>query len=139
VGKSTLLNRLCGEDIQRTGEVRAGDGRGRHTTSYAQLFRLPQGALCIDTPGLREIQLWEAEQGLDGAFPELEALAAGCRFGDCRHGPAQPGCQVQSALAAGTLAADRWQGFLKLRGELEAGAERATAASRRPTGRGRRR
>jgi ribosome biogenesis GTPase / thiamine phosphate phosphatase len=138
VGKSTLLNRLCGEDLQRTGEVRAGDGRGRHTTSYAQLFRLPQGALCIDTPGLREIQLWAAEEGLEGAFPEIESLATGCRFGDCRHGEGQPGCQVQAALAAGTLAADRWQGFLKLRGELEAGAARATAASRRPA-KGRRR
>jgi ribosome biogenesis GTPase / thiamine phosphate phosphatase len=138
VGKSTLLNRLCGEDLQRTGEVRAGDGRGRHTTSYAQLFRLPQGALCIDTPGLREIQLWAAEEGLDGAFPEIQTLAGGCRFGDCRHGAGQPGCQVQASLAAGTLADDRWQGFLKLRGELEAGAARATAASRRPA-KGRRR
>lgn len=140
VGKSTLLNRLCGQDIQRTGEVRANDGRGRHTTSYAQLFRLPQGALCIDTPGLREIQLWEAEEGLESAFPEISALAASCRFGDCRHGQGQPDCAVQAALGAGTIAADRWAGFVKLRGELEAGAARATAASRRPGGRtGRRR
>jgi ribosome biogenesis GTPase len=120
--------------------VRANDGRGRHTTSYAQLFRLPQGALCIDTPGLREIQLWEAEEGLDSAFPEIGTLAVSCRFGDCRHGEGQPGCAVQAALAAGTIAGDRWQGFVKLRSELEAGAARATAASRRPGGRpGRRR
>ena len=76
VGKSTLLNLLAGADLQRTGDVRLSDRRGRHTTSYAQLFALPGGALCIDTPGLREIQLWDADQGIDSAFEDVAALAA---------------------------------------------------------------
>jgi ribosome biogenesis GTPase len=131
VGKSTLINRLSGADVQRTGEVRAGDGRGRHTTSYAQLFRLPQGALCIDTPGLREIQLWEAEPRLANTFPDIDALAATCRFTDCRHGEGQPDCAVQTALATGALPAERWSSFTKLRAELEAGAT-TRSEGRRP-------
>ena len=130
VGKSTLINRLSGSDVQRTGEVRAGDGRGRHTTSYAQLFRLPGGALCIDTPGLREIQLWDAEEGMGGAFADIEELAARCRFTDCRHGDGQPGCAVQQALTESVIPPDRWQSFLKLRAETEAGAARTEG--RRP-------
>src|SRR6185369_5605732 len=97
VGKSTLLNRLLGEDLQRTGAVRAGDGRGKHTTTGAQLFRLPGGALVIDTPGMRELQLWEAEAGVGDAFADVEALAAACRFRDCAHGQ-EPGCAVRAAL-----------------------------------------
>jgi ribosome biogenesis GTPase len=131
VGKSTLLNHLAGADLQRTGDVRQSDHRGRHTTSYAQLFSLPGGALCIDTPGLREIQLWDADQGIDSAFEDVAAVARTCRFGDCRH-EAEPGCAVQQALAAGTLAADRWASFVKLRAEQD---EQARATR----GRGRRR
>ena len=85
VGKSTLINRLLGREAQATGEVREGDDRGRHTTTHRELFLAPTGGLLIDTPGLREIQLWEGEQGIETVFPEIEELAAKCRFGDCRH------------------------------------------------------
>ena len=84
VGKSTLINRLLGREAQATGEVREGDDRGRHTTTHRELFLAPAGGLLIDTPGLREIQLWEGEQGIESVFPEIEELAASCRFGDCR-------------------------------------------------------
>jgi ribosome biogenesis GTPase / thiamine phosphate phosphatase len=123
VGKSTLLNRILGQAVQRTADVRASDRRGRHTTSHAQLFRLPGGALLIDTPGLREVQLWDAATGLQAAFAEVEALAATCRFDNCRHGE-EPGCAVQAALASGALAPSRWTSFLKLRGEQAGGRRR---------------
>jgi ribosome biogenesis GTPase len=117
VGKSTLLNRLVGEERQRTAVVRASDRRGRHTTSHAQLFLLPSGALLVDTPGLREIQLWEAEAGLKDAFADIEALARQCRFHNCRHGP-EPGCAIQAALASGALDRARFASFTKLHAEL---------------------
>jgi len=125
VGKSTLLNRLLGEDLQRTGAVRAGDGRGKHTTTGAQLFRLPGGALVIDTPGMRELQLWDADAGVTDAFEDVEALAAACRFRDCRHRE-EPGCAVRAALAAGELPPERYASFTKLRGELADGRGRRT-------------
>src|SRR6185436_10934401 len=102
VGKSTLLNLLATADLQRTGAVGVQDGRGKHTTSHAQLFALPDGALIIDTPGLRELQLWEPEASLEGAFADVLALAAGCRFSDCGHGE-EPGCAVRAAVADGRL------------------------------------
>ncbi|HEY0711794.1 MAG TPA: ribosome small subunit-dependent GTPase A, partial [Polyangia bacterium] len=117
VGKSSLLNRLAGTDLQRIGDIRAHDGRGKHTTTFAQLFPLPGGALAIDTPGLRELQLWEAEEGVGATFSDIEELATGCRFRDCRHA-GEPGCAVQAALAAGSLAASRFASFEKLHREL---------------------
>jgi ribosome biogenesis GTPase / thiamine phosphate phosphatase len=126
VGKSTLLNRLAGADLQRTGVVGAHGGRGRHTTSQACLFVLPGGALVIDTPGLRELQLWESQSDLDAAFSDVLALAARCRFRDCRHGN-EPACCVRAALADGGLDRDRYASFLKLQTEL--------AATRRRRGR----
>jgi len=116
VGKSTLLNRLVGTEQQATNAVRAHDSRGRHTTSHRQLFVLPSGALMVDTPGMRELQLWEAGAGLDAAFDDIEALSAGCRFGNCAHG-AEPGCAVRAALAGGGLDEGRFASYLKLRGE----------------------
>jgi ribosome biogenesis GTPase len=116
VGKTTLLNRLSGTERQATREVRAHDSRGRHTTSHRQMFVLPSGALMVDTPGMRELQLWEAGGGLDAAFDDVEALAAGCRFGNCGHG-AEPGCAVRAALAAGRLDEGRFASYLKLRSE----------------------
>jgi ribosome biogenesis GTPase len=120
VGKSSLLNRLAGADLQRIGDVRESDGRGRHTTTYAQLFPLPGGALAIDTPGMRELQLWEADQGLGAAFADIEAVAALCRFSDCRHAD-EPDCAVRAALETGTLAADRYASWKKLSAELAEG------------------
>src|SRR5205085_7162621 len=85
VGKSTIVNRLLGTEVQRTQEVRIGDARGRHTTTHRELFLLPGGGLVLDTPGMRELQLLVSERGLRETFEEIEQVAAGCRFGDCRH------------------------------------------------------
>ena len=123
VGKSALVNRLLGDEVKETGEVRARDRRGRHTTSYRELLRLPNGALVIDTPGLREIQLWGDEDSLADVFPDIEALAPSCRFTDCRH-EKEPGCAVLAAVAAGTLPERRLANYIQLRGELAELAER---------------
>lgn len=118
VGKSTLINRLLGSDIQRTGSVRASDDRGRHTTTHRELFPLPGGGLILDTPGMRELQLWEADEGLGAAFADIEELAARCRFSDCRHG-GEPGCAVEEAVASGELSPERLESWRKLQRELE--------------------
>ena len=117
VGKSTLVNRLLGADRQRTAEVRAHDSRGRHTTTHRELLRLPGGALLVDTPGLRELQLWAAPDALEGAFADVDALAASCRFADCAHGE-EPGCAVLAAAADGTLGPARLESYRKLQREL---------------------
>ena len=116
VGKSTLINRLLGREAQRTGDVREGDDRGRHTTTHRELFRAPTGGLLVDTPGLREIQLWEGDQGIESAFPEIETLSEDCRFGDCRH-QGEPGCAVEAAVAVGALPAERLESYRKLQRE----------------------
>jgi ribosome biogenesis GTPase len=117
VGKSTLVNRLLGVERQRTLPVRAHDSRGRHTTSHREILRLPGGALLVDTPGLRELQLWAAPDAVADAFGEVDALAADCRFSDCRHA-GEPGCAVEAAAAAGTLDPARLQSFRKLQREI---------------------
>ncbi len=117
VGKSTLINRLAGQEVMRTADVRESDGKGRHTTTHRQLVRLPSGALLLDTPGMRELQLWSAEEGLEKSFSDIEALAAGCRFSDCGH-DSEPGCAVQAAVRAGELAQGRLASFRKLEKEL---------------------
>lgn len=118
VGKSTLANRLLGQSLQKVKEVRESDSRGRHTTTARELFVLPGGALLIDTPGLRELQLWDAEDGLAQAFADIDALAAQCQFSDCRH-ETEPGCAVQAALHAGTLDPGRLENRRKLLREQE--------------------
>jgi len=118
VGKSSVVNCLLGEDRLRTAEVRESDSRGRHTTTHRELIPLPEGGALIDTPGMRELQLWVGGEAVDQAFDEIASLAAWCRFRDCKH-TAEKGCAVQSALAEGSLANDRWQSYLKLRGEAE--------------------
>jgi ribosome biogenesis GTPase len=117
VGKSTLVNRLLGSEAQPTAEVRAHDGRGRHTTTRRELIPLAVGGWIIDTPGLRELQLWADEIALPAAFADVDAVAAECRFRDCRH-ESEPGCAVRDALAGGRLSAHRYASFLKLRKEL---------------------
>jgi ribosome biogenesis GTPase len=124
VGKSSIVNRLIGEDRLRTAEVREHDSRGRHTTTQRELIPLPEGGALIDTPGMRELQLWAGEDSLGQVFDEIATLAAACRFSDCTHG-AERGCAVQEALAAGTLAADRWQSYLKLQSEIRRHESRA--------------
>jgi ribosome biogenesis GTPase / thiamine phosphate phosphatase len=116
VGKSSLVNRLAGEELMATGELRA-DGKGRHTTTNRQLLLLPGGGLFLDTPGMREIRLWDSEDGLETAFDDVIAAAALCRFNDCSH-EAEPDCGVQAALAAGTLDEERYISWRKLQGEL---------------------
>ena len=117
VGKSTMLNRLAGSDIQSVKAVRDSDAKGRHTTTSRQLFLLPCGALLIDTPGLREVGLWQSESGLDQTFPELERLAAACRFTDCAH-ESEPGCAVLAAIESSDLPAERIESYRQLRSEL---------------------
>jgi ribosome biogenesis GTPase / thiamine phosphate phosphatase len=113
VGKSTLVNRLLERDEQATSPVRAGDSRGRHTTTARQLFFLPGGAMVIDTPGLRELQLWDSEAGLDQAFGDVEVLAKHCRFRDCKHS-GEPGCAVAAAIREGELEQERLENHQKL-------------------------
>lgn len=125
VGKSALVNRLTGREVQRTGGVRR-DGRGRHTTTHRELIPIPGGGLFLDTPGMREIQLADATGGLDEAFEDVAGLAAGCRFGDCAH-ESEPGCAVREAVDAGTLDPVRLESYRKLERELAAAARRTDA------------
>jgi ribosome biogenesis GTPase / thiamine phosphate phosphatase len=118
VGKSTLVNRLVGFELLATGDVRL-DGRGRHTTTHRELVQLPGGALILDTPGMRELQLWASETALDETFSDVADLARACRFSDCAHG-SEPGCAVRAALGDGTLPAVRWESYNKLQRELRA-------------------
>lgn len=119
VGKSSLINRLAGSDLQAVGEVRASDSRGRHTTRHRELLVLPSGALLVDTPGMRTLQLWEAGEALEAAFVDIAELAARCRFSDCTHGE-EPGCAVQEAIEGGRLDPERFESYLRLRREAEA-------------------
>lgn len=115
-GKSTLVNRLLGEERQRTSAVRLDDSKGRHTTRYRELVPLPGGALLIDTPGIRSIEVAGAEDGIDDAFADIAGLAAGCRFRDCRH-EREPGCAVLAARADGGLDPSRLDSYRKLERE----------------------
>jgi ribosome biogenesis GTPase len=116
VGKSTLVNRLVGEARQKVGDLR-DDGKGRHTTTRREIVLLPGGGMLLDMPGMRELGLIDAEQGLGEAFPEVSALTVQCRFRDCQHAQ-EPGCAVRSALANGALDAARFESWQKLRDEL---------------------
>jgi ribosome biogenesis GTPase len=118
VGKSSIVNRLLGHAGQRVTAVSDADGRGRHTTTARHLLALPGGALLIDTPGMRELQPWSADAGLDTTFDDIATLAGECRFGDCSH-VSEPGCAVLAALASGALRADRLEHYRKLLAEAE--------------------
>lgn len=117
VGKSTLINHLAGSDVMHTAPVREKDGKGRHTTTHRELILLPGGGLLLDTPGMREIQLWGPEEALEKGFADIEKIAEGCRFSDCSHG-AEPGCAVHEALEKGKIPQDRIDNYKKLREEL---------------------
>jgi len=118
VGKSSIINRLVGEEVLATGASRSDDLRGRHTTSSRRMIRLASGALLIDTPGLRTLGLWAGADALDDSFSDIAELATGCRFGDCTH-RGEPGCAVQAALAEGALDAGRYESWLSLQKELQ--------------------
>lgn len=126
-GKSTLVNRLAGRTLMPVGELR-NDGRGRHTTRHRQLHVLPGGALLLDTPGLRELQVWEGD--VSSAFADIAELAARCRFNDCAH-ETEPGCAVQAALGSGELEAERYASYRKLERELRAIEARSSSRVRR--------
>jgi ribosome biogenesis GTPase len=131
VGKSTLVNRWLGDDVMETRETREDDDEGRHTTTHRQLLVLPDGGLVIDTPGLRELQLWDVgSAGLDATFADVEELAANCRFGDCTH-VHEPGCAVLIAVDTGELPRERLHNWRKLQRELHSIALRHDAVLRK--------
>ena len=117
VGKSTIINQLLGSEVQKVQEVRNVLQKGKHTTSRRELFILPGGGLLIDTPGMRELQLWSGEESLSSSFDDIERLAQDCRFRDCRH-QSEPGCAVQSALNDGSLEEARFRNYLKMQKEI---------------------
>ena len=117
VGKATIVNALAGEQLRATNEVREDDHRGRHTTSHRELIVLAAGGVILDTPGIRELQLWDAD--LEQTFGDVEEVARTCRFSDCNHDQ-EPGCAIRAALSDGTLSEERWRSYVKLQRELEA-------------------
>lgn len=115
VGKSTLINRLMGQDVLATRAIREDDDKGRHTTTHRQLLLLPSGGIVIDTPGMRELQIYAGN--LSKAFEDVEEIAARCKFGDCSHGT-EPGCAIREAIETGTLSEKRFESYQKLQREL---------------------
>jgi ribosome biogenesis GTPase len=130
VGKSTLVNRFAGRELMAVTETREDDDEGRHTTSHRELIALPGGGVVIDTPGLRELQLWDGDAGLGETFADVESLAAECRFNDCSH-TSEPGCAVLAAVASGVLPQERFDSWRKLQKELRAIAVRHDARLRK--------
>lgn len=118
VGKSTIINTLLGKQVQKTCEVRAYDSKGRHTTTHREIFVMDSGALLLDTPGMRELQLWDADAGVKDTFHDIDALTVECRFSDCKHS-GEPGCAVTRAVEEGRIDARRFESFKKLQKELE--------------------
>lgn len=116
VGKSSLVNALAGKEIMAVGEIRKDDSKGRHTTTHRQLLLLPSGAMVIDTPGMRELGMWDVSEGLGDAFADVEQFIGRCRFSDCRH-QREPGCAIRGAIEAGQLDIGRWERYQKLKEE----------------------
>ncbi len=118
VGKSSLVNALAGEEVMTTNGIREDDSKGRHTTTHRQLIMLKSGVMIIDTPGMRELGMWDVSVGLGEAFDDVEAFLGKCKFADCRH-KTEPGCAVKAAIASGLLSADRWESYRKLKSEAK--------------------
>ena len=116
VGKSSLVNALAGEDIMAVNSIREDDSKGRHTTTHRQLIRLKTGVMIIDTPGMRELGMWDVSEGIGEAFTDVEQFLGKCRFSDCRH-EREPGCAIRAAIASGDLDASRWESYRKLKEE----------------------
>ena len=123
VGKSSLVNALAGEEIMKVNDIREDDSKGRHTTTHRQLIILSNGTMIIDTPGMRELALWNTQDGLDTTFSEIEELSRLCRFKDCSHNK-EPGCAIKSALSTGKLTYDRWDNYVKLQKEAKFAAKK---------------
>ena len=116
VGKSSLVNALAGKDVMSVKEVREDDSKGRHTTTHRQLIRLDSGVMIIDTPGMRELGIWDVSEGLTESFSDVEQFLGQCKFSDCRH-QSEPGCAIKTAIAKGNIAAERWESYLTLKKE----------------------
>lgn len=122
VGKSSLVNALAGEEIMTVGGIREDDSKGRHTTTHRQLIRLKNGVMIIDTPGMRELGMWDVSEGLSDAFTDVEQFIGKCRFSDCRHN-GEPGCAIKAAIDRGELDISRWESYQKLKEEAVDKAE----------------
>ena len=122
IGKSSLVNALAGEQLMNVNSIRENDSKGRHTTTHRQLIRLDSGVMIIDTPGMRELGMWDVSEGLGDAFADVEQFIGRCRFSDCRH-ESEPGCAVKAAIAAGELDESRWESYKKLKEEAVDKAE----------------
>ena len=116
VGKSSLVNAIAGEEIMTVNGIREDDSKGRHTTTHRQLIRLKSGAMIIDTPGMRELGMWDVSEGLGSAFADVERYLGTCRFSDCRH-ETEPGCAIKAAIGRGELELSRWESYRKLKEE----------------------
>jgi ribosome biogenesis GTPase len=130
VGKSTIINSLLQRSAQATAEVRESDSKGRHTTTHKQLFEIPGGGLIIDTPGVRELQLWGESEDLATTFPDILELALSCKFSDCKH-QSEPGCNVRSAVNKGKITSERLDNYFKLLRELEHLANKTASAAKK--------
>lgn len=118
VGKSSLVNALANEDIMTVNEIREDDSKGRHTTTHRQLIMLKNGAMIIDTPGMRELGMWDVTNGLGEAFADVEQYLGKCKFSDCKH-QTEPGCAIKEAIANGELSRERWESYIKLKSEAK--------------------
>lgn len=118
VGKSSLVNAISGEEIMKVNDIREDDSKGRHTTTHRQLIMLQNGTMIIDTPGMRELGMWDVSKGINAAFDDIEELAVSCKFRDCSHN-AEPGCRVKEALENGELSIERWENYVKLKKEAK--------------------
>ena len=121
-GKSSLVNALAGEEIMAVNGIREDDSKGRHTTTHRQLIRLKSGVMIIDTPGMRELGMWDVTEGLGDAFTDVERFIGKCRFSDCKH-EREPGCAIKAAIASGGLDISRWESYCKLKEEAVDKAE----------------
>lgn len=117
VGKSSLVNSICGEETMAVQDIREDDAKGRHTTTHRELIKIPTGGVLIDTPGMREFQLWNESESLDSGFKDIEELSTSCKFGDCRH-ESEPGCAIRNALETGELTRERYGNYVKLQKEI---------------------
>jgi ribosome biogenesis GTPase len=124
VGKSSLVNAFAGQEIMAVSDIREDDSRGRHTTTHRQLIRLPNGVMIIDTPGMRELGMWDVSTGLGEAFTDVESYFGKCRFSDCRH-QGEPDCAIKAAIESGELSAERWNSYINLKREARFSDDKA--------------